>query len=164
MQNRNAPGNFQSFSPQTLYCKIQQMIFLHTVYFWTIVPLMSKRVTKSQFGMFEFRYFFWVGPGSVMTPITVFPNEWSVDPGDSSHSQLVPIQNWTGSLECGGLHPSGLYALRPIASKRSDLCGPGQWKVGWLWQRYHSDEVKYRLQDVVRVPNTRGKTGKPVKQ
>ena len=29
----------------------------------------------------------------------------SVDPGDSSHShQLVPIQNWTGSLVCGGLH------------------------------------------------------------
>ena len=33
-------------------------------------------------------------------------NEGSVDQGDSSHShQLVPIQNWTGSLVCGGLHP-----------------------------------------------------------
>ena len=33
-------------------------------------------------------------------------NEGPVDQGDSSHShQLVPIQNWTGSLVCSGLHP-----------------------------------------------------------
>ena len=33
-------------------------------------------------------------------------NEGSVDQGDSSHvHQLVPIQNWTGSLVCSGLHP-----------------------------------------------------------
>ena len=32
IQNRNAPGSFQSFPPKASYWKIQQMIFLHTVY------------------------------------------------------------------------------------------------------------------------------------
>ena len=45
-------------------------------------------------------------------------NEGSVDPGDSSHShQLVPIQNWTGSLVCGGLHPFRAICMKTHSIK-----------------------------------------------
>ena len=48
-------------------------------------------------------------------------NEGSVDQGDSSHShQLVPIQNWTGSLVCSGLHPFRAICIKTHCIKKNN--------------------------------------------